>query len=79
VISLLCILGKLFCKPTSTFFDKYKNTLGLMSGKPSGTLGEHVGELSGKLSGTLGEDTLGELHRKSPTRLGEHTLGEVHG
>jgi hypothetical protein len=59
VISLLCKLGKLSCKPTSLLVDKYKNTLGLLSGKPTGTLGEHtLGELPGKPMSTLGEHKL---------------------
>jgi hypothetical protein len=49
VISLLCTLGKFSCKPTSILVDTYKNTLGLLSGKPTGTLGEHtLGELPGE-------------------------------
>jgi hypothetical protein len=62
VISLLCTLGKLACKPTSTLGDKYKDTLGLLSGKLTDTLGEHtLGELSSKPNGTVGEHTLGVL------------------
>jgi hypothetical protein len=49
VISLLCTLGKLSCKPTSTSGE---HTLGELPRKSPITLGEHtLGELSGKQTG----------------------------
>jgi hypothetical protein len=47
--TLLCTLGKLSCKPTSTLGE---HTLGELPRKSPTTLGGHtLGELSGKLTG----------------------------
>jgi hypothetical protein len=73
VIYLLCTLGKLSCKPTSTLGE---HKLGELPHKSPTTLGEHtLGELPHKSPTPLGEHTLGELHGKPPSTLGEHTLG----
>jgi hypothetical protein len=75
VISLLGTLVRLYCEPTSTLGDEYKNTVGLLSGKPTRTLGEHTfGELPGKPHSTMGEHTLEKLPSKPTSTLGEHKL-----